>query len=273
MRFLEIAASATSGLVLCVVPFSAVGEELVTGAAIYEVSLDDTKAGFASDLAGLEGTMTVTLTRECRAYRSELDLATTIIGPDGEEVPMSMQSTHVEDETSLDFTLRGEFAMMEIERAKGVAVREGDEIAVSLEEPDADTLTVDGDVLFPMAMTRDLIAAAGDGERFIEYKLYDGSGFGREAWLVSVVIGEAGEDEEAEDTPFAAGLGFADMERWHMTFNYFTPEPADQMTPAFSTSAILYKNGFSQAAVYDFGQFAMGLKLVEFKPIAATPCP
>jgi hypothetical protein len=153
-----------------------------------------------------------------------------------------------------------------------VATRENGGLSVSLTEPESGTFKFDGEVLFPMAMTRAVIRAAEAGERFVEYTTYDGSGFGREHWLVSVVIAEADEDS-GDDAAFAEGLGFGDMSRWRMTFNYFAPEPGDEMTPTFSTDAIVYKNGFSQAAVYDFGQFAMALELVEFKPIAPEPCP
>ena len=118
------------------------------------------------------------------------------------------------------------------------------------------------------------IAAAKAGETFREFRTFDGTGSGEEVWTVSVLITPAGADDENEDDAlFAAGLGFDDMARWRMGMSYFPPGSGGEQTPAFSTSMVVYENGFAQAAVYDLGEFAMSLTLSEFSPIAPKPCP
>jgi len=245
---------------------------LITGAATYELTLDEDSTAVGLML-GVSGTMTATMTQACETYRTEVDLAAELEGPGGGTLPMRMRSVEVEDAESLSFDLLGEFASIEIERAEGRASKTDESIVVSLAQPKSEQLRFGGDVLFPIAMLRQTMAAARTGERLIEFQTYDGSGYGRQVWRVSVLIAEADEaDDIDEEGLFAAGLGFADMSRWRMKFSYFSREATGEMTPAFSTETIVYDNGFSQAAVYDFEQFAVRLKLVEFKPIPPEPC-
>ena len=42
--------------------------------------------------------------------------------------------------------------------------------------------------------------------------------------------------------------------------------------PAFQSLAMMFENGFANAALYDFSEFATKLKLVEFKPSEPTGC-
>ena len=182
-------------------------------------------------------------------------------------------SSHSETGSSLAFDVTTSLADMEVDRAKGTATRTRRHLGRAQGAGEVD-LRSPGDALFPVAMIEAAIAAAKAGETFREFRTFDGTGKGEEVWTVSVLITPAGEDDENEDDAlFAAGLGFDDMARWRMGLSYFPPGSGGEQTPAFSTAMVVYENGFAQAAVYDLGEFAMSLKLSEFRPIAPKPCP
>jgi hypothetical protein len=246
-------------------------ESLVTGVAVYEVGLDPEKG---AGVATIAGTMTARLERDCDTYITEAELDADIAGVDGMSLPLRVVSSHSESGASLTFDITTSLADMEVDRASGTATRNGDGISVALKEPEERSIDLKGDVLFPVAMLEAAITAAKAGETFREFRTFDGTGKGEEVWTASVLITPAGEDDESEDdAPFAAGLGFDDLARWRMALSYFPPGSGGEQTPAFSTSMVVYENGFAQAAVYDLGEFAMQLKLIEFRPTEPKPCP
>jgi hypothetical protein len=244
---------------------------LVTGLAIYEVGLDPSKS---AGLGAISGTMTAKIERDCDTWITEAELDAEIAGADGMSLPLKVVSSHRETGASLTFDVTTTLADMEVDRASGAATRNGEGISVVLEEPNKRDLTLPGNILFPVATLEASIAAAKAGETFREFRTFDGTGSGEEVWTVSVLITPAHEDDANEDDAlFAAGLGFEDMARWRMGMSYFPPGSGGEQTPAFSTSMVVYENGFAQAAVYDLGEFAMSLTLSEFSPIAPKPCP
>jgi hypothetical protein len=246
-------------------------EPLVTGVAVYEVGLGPSKDGGVADVTGM---MTAKIVRECETYITEAELAADIAGDEGVSLPLKVVSTHRETPTSLAFDITTSLSGREVDRAVGMATREGDTLTVALDAPSTRQFTIDGDALFPVEMLEAAIAAARAGDTFREFRTFDGTGKGEEVWTVSVLLGPAGEDQaDEDDTLFAAGLGFEDLARWRMGLSYFPPGSGGEQTPAFSTSMVVYENGFAQAAVYDLGAFAMSLKLVEFSPVAPKPCP
>lgn len=246
-------------------------EPLVTGLAVYEVALDPSKS---AGLAAITGTMTAKLERACDTFITEAELDAAIAGGDGLSLPLRVVSSHRETASSLAFDITTTLAGTEVDRAGGTATRENSTISVALDTPRKRSLTLAGNALFPVAMLEAAIAAAKAGETFREFRTFDGTGEGEEVWTVSVLITPAGETDAGDDEAlFAAGLGFDDLARWRMSLSYFPPGSGGEQTPAFSTSMVVYENGFAQAAVYDLGEFAMSLKLVEFRPIPAKPCP
>jgi len=67
---------------------------LITGAATYELTLDDDSAA-AGLMLGLTGTMTAVITQACEIYRTEVDLAAKLEGPGRGTLPMRIKSVHV----------------------------------------------------------------------------------------------------------------------------------------------------------------------------------
>ena len=249
---------------------SIAAEPLVTGVAVYDIGLAPIKEG---GMSSVTGTMTARLEQDCDAYVTEASLDAEIVGPDGTTLPLSVVSSHRETSDSLDFDMATRLADVVVDAARGVATRGAGGVSVAIEEPAKEIVNLDGSPLFPVAMLEASIAAAKAGETFREFRAFDGTGKGSEVWTVSVLITPAGKAADEDEALFAAGLGFGDMARWRMALSYFPPGATGEQTPAFSTSMIVYENGFAQAAVYDLGEFAMSLTLTEFQPVPPKPCP
>lgn len=243
-------------------------DPLITGVAIYAITLDPGKPG---QLADVSGTMEASLTFDCDAYTTDVVLSAKMVPPSGPELPMDLRSTTVERGDTFSFDIKGTLGAAEFGSAEGQATRSGDKLTVKLTAPAEATHEHVGRVLFPVELTVAAIDAALKGERFFETGVFDGSGKGDEIWNASVLIADAAKALDEEEALFAAGLGLEDLRRWKMTFSYFPPKRGDE-TPAFSAGLVVYENGFAQAATYDFGLFAMKMTLTEFKPIPPKPC-
>ena len=243
-------------------------EPMVTGVAIYEIGLDPSKSTAVGSIAG---SMRAAVEHVCDAYVTDAELDAVIVGPDGSEVPLKVVSHHRETAETLDFEVRTSLANVEVDVASGHAAREPEGLAVTLEEPRQEALTLPGSVMFPVAMLEAAIAAAKEGKRFVQYRTFDGTGGGSEVWSVSALISAPDPVADEDEALFVDGLGFGDLAHWRMALSYFPPGGGEQ-TPAFSTRMVVYENGFAQAAVYDLGQFAMKLTLTEFQPSPPRPC-
>lgn len=246
-------------------------DPLITGATTYELELDPGKSAAAA--ANIFGEMTLSLKRDCSAYRTEVAMDIGLSTPDGKTVPMTMRSTLIESGNTLDFDLSGEFGRSSIEEAKGTARRTDAGLDVSITAPADKAFAVAGPVLFPIAMIEAALAAAQAGQTFADFKVFDGSGHGEDVWSLSVLIAPVSPSEDfGEEALFASGLGFEALDRWRMKFSYFEPDTGGEQVPAFATEAIVYANGFALATVYDLGGVTLRVKLIGFAPLAPTPC-
>ncbi len=265
LRFMALAAFLATGPAFAADP-------LVTGAVIYELELDRVRSG-TDPLGSVSGQLVMSLSLDCKAYRSEASLDAAFDSAEGSTLSLAMKSTLVEDGDTLQFELNGVLDGVTVEQSAGTARRTGDGLRVSLTRPAIGERSFDGPIFFPVAMVDAVIAAAKEGKSFAEFKAFDGSGKGEEVWSVSVIIGKVSDDADVgEEALFAAGLGYEKLKRWRMTFSYFPPVAGADQAPAFSTDGIVYENGFTLAAVYDLGAIALRLRLVEFKPLPPKPC-
>jgi hypothetical protein len=260
-----------AGLVLSgVVPAAAM--DLVSGTAVYELSLDPAK-GMAGVGGSISGRLESGLFRTCEGYDTTTRLEAKIMPSTGGALTMKLDSDLAETSGTLRFKVAGRFGLQVLQDTQGIATLTPEGVTVKLERPETEELTLDGGpVVFPTALVTRAIEAAKAGERFITLRVFDGSE--KEVWSVSVVIGDPRSANESEDEKaFAAALGIEDVKRWPMKLSYFPPSAGGDQAPAFATDGVVYENGFVLGATYDFSQFAMRLSLVEFKPAAAKECP
>ena len=165
----------------------AVAEDIITGTATYEVSLDSSKG---TAVGGVSGRMIQSIRRNCDTYELSADLSADLAGANGAKLPLRMTSTAVEDERTLTFDVSAKFGPVVFERASGTATKNADGLTVVLTAPEAKTIDLKGDILFPVAIAQKLVRDARAGEHFGTYRVFDGGGHGMAAWSVSAVIGD-----------------------------------------------------------------------------------
>lgn len=249
----------------------ALAMDLASGTAIYELSLDPSK-GMAGVGGTLSGRMEVGLFKVCEGYDTVTRLDARIMPATGGMVMMKLDSDLHETRDALKFKVAGRFGLQVLANTTGEARLTDDGVSVKLTTPEAAELALDGGpVLFPMAFVTRAIEAAKAGERLVSVQVFDGSV--RDLWTVSVAIGDPRSVDESEDEKeFAEALGIRDMRRWPMTFSYFPPAAGEDAVPAFATGGVVYENGATLGATYDFTHFVMKLSLVEYRPAAAKGC-
>jgi hypothetical protein len=262
---------AAGGMALAASVAPALAGDLVSGMAVYELTLDPSKG-----MAGVGGTITGRLEsglfQVCEGYRSTARLDARIRPSTGGELSMKLDSDLMETADTLRFKVAGRFGLQVLQDTEGVATLTPGGLSVKFERPAAEERSFEsGKVFFPVALVQRAIEAAAAGERFITMPVFDGSE--KEIWSVSVVIGDPRSANETEDEKaFAAALGIADVRRWPMKLSYFPPSAGEDRAPVFATEGVVYENGFLLGATYDFSQFAMKLSLVEFRPVAVKEC-
>jgi hypothetical protein len=240
---------------------------LATGSSTYDIEL-------LGPEGGMTGSLEATLELHCTAYKlgakMKLDLPAMAGGN-----TVTVDMTQTEDGDTLTFDGVSELNGKTYESSAGKATRSEGKLSVELTRPSETTKTFDKDVVFPVQMIDEAIAAAKAGKTFVEYAFFDGSGTGLDVTSVSVVIKPIDRaTDTGEDALLAADFGFGELDRWQMTFAYFpqTSSGEGEQTPMFSTGMVVYENGFTLAASYDLGFGSMKLRLVEFKPIPPVPC-
>jgi hypothetical protein len=246
--------------------------EVLTGISTYELSLDPAQP--AGMIASVSGELVQTVKRLCSGYELDSAMQANLAGEDGRSIPFGLKAKYREDGDVLHFSVKGDMGPMSVESAEGVARKTGEGISVSVTAPEERTIELKGNILFPVAATMALLQAAADGKRFTEFAQFDGSGGAKDVWALSATIGAPKTGPAVEDEAgFAAALGLDPMTRWDMQLSYFPPGGTGDQTPAFRSSALVYANGFSPAAHFDYGMFAMVLTLTGFEPLPPEPCP
>lgn len=157
-----------------------------------------------------------------------------------------------------------------IESFIGRAILQGPALGgiVEYSEPAAMTLALPGNVRFPVALSREVLAAAERGTRFLDAAAFDGGGL--EALnAITVFIGKgyaAGEDSPAIGADLLAGA-----RSWATRYAYFGLG-AEELEPLYEVGYRLFENGVISNVSLDYGDFQMSGTLAELDPIAPQPC-
>ena len=145
-------------------------------------------------------------------------------------------------------------------------------LSVRLKSPKRDSVSLDGETVFPNTQMRELIAAAEAGRSTLSMKIFDGSDDGRTVYETLSVIGkrippgDVGAMEEA-----AKQDGLAKLARWPVTMSYFKLGRKDE-TPVYTLSFDVYENGVSRALRLDYGDFALKGEMTRLELLPEKPC-
>ena len=159
----------------------------------------------------------------------------------------------------------------ETQDTEGTVEVQGDALNVSLVKPEAETVSLKGNAVFPTAHYQSIVAAALKGETTVEARVFDGTGDGKTISDSFAIIGKALPESKAGDAIKKAGFG--GMKRWPVTVSYFDGEGQERETPSYSMSMELLENGVADSLILNYGDFVLKATLRQIDTLPQRICP
>ena len=233
-----------------------VAAKLAAHKAQYSLTLSETRGG---DIVASQGTMTYEVTDACDAWATNQRLQMTLTNRDGQNIEMvsDYATWESKDGLRMRFHLRQTTDDAVTEEDSGEASLDGTGEAgtVHYAAPQDKTLPLPAGTLFPMMHTAHIIAAAENGEKFLNVPLFDGTG-PKGAQDTSVVV--LGWDKPAP-TPFPI---LSALPSGRMRIAFFD-RGKDAVQPDYEVGMRYWENGIADDLKMDFGDFVMNGKLKE----------
>jgi hypothetical protein len=238
---------------------------VVPHAASYELTLHPSARG--GEVAAVKGRLEVRLDLSCDGWQLEHSLGFRMLTDDGAALEHLAHLSGFEDRDGSDFvfnTRTWEDREL-VERIAGVARRDGPGPRVRYSLPEAALEDLPPDTIFPGQHLEELLAAARAGKRGLMRTVFDGS-TANNPFQVSSWFGTA-QPAGAQAPPALAG-----RTAWPVRLAYY-PAHAVEPQAQFEMSVLLYDNGVAGDMVYDYGEFAIDVRLVELEMLLAPKCP
>ena len=240
--------------------------------AVYDLSLASTKGDGAP--AAARGRMVFEFNGSaCEGYSVNFRYLTEMQSQEGQTVVSDMRSATFEDGESrnLDFKIETEnHGRGSAKIVDGHATKSGDgALSLDLRSPKRTKVDLDEDVAFPTEQMVRTIAAARDGQRIAEMKVFDGSDDGEKIFSTLSVIGKAASTPSVEKPEIISAL--AEMRRWPVTVSYFD-NSKKQDTPEYILTFDLYENGVSGAMRLDYGSFVLKGEMSRLELLPGKEC-
>jgi hypothetical protein len=252
--------------------------ELASHRAVYELTLAQSSHGNNSSTVSARGRILYDFTGSaCEGYKLEFRQVSELDNGEGKVTLSDLRSNTWEDGDAKNFHFKSENRMNDrlLDQVDGQAVRQPDNIAVTLTKPNDAKLKLDRSIVFPTEHVRRIIDAARGGKSILEFPVYDGSEKGEKIYNTLSVIGRMIPPNERVPTDAAAGqAALAGLGRWPVTVSYFDRKGATgEQTPVYAITFELYENGISRALLLDYNDFAISgaLKSLEIRDV--KPCP
>jgi EipB-like len=250
--------------------------ELASHRAVYELTL--AKNHNNSSTVSARGRILYDFTGSaCEGYKLEFRQVSELDNGEGKVTLSDLRSNTWEDGDAKNFQFKSENYMNNrmVDAVDGAAVRQADNIAVTLIKPKNTKLNLDHAIVFPTEHVRRIIEAARAGKTILEFPVYDGSEKGEKIYNTLTVIGRAIPSTERVPTDAAAGqAALAGMVRWPVTVSYFELNAkAGEQTPVYAITFELYENGISRSLLLDYNDFAISGELTSLEIRDTKPCP
>ena len=267
-----LATGLATGLVTGLVPGAAApaAQAMVPHKAVYELSL--AKARSSQAASAISGSIAFTWRDVCDGwsvdYKAEMRVS---FGERGtQQIAWQYSAWEGDDgERFRFFTRRQAGGGGEPERRRGSArMTPGEGGTASLEQPEARTVELPADTMFPLAHSEAILQRARAGETFFWRHVFDGTGDGDGLFGVNaVVIREiAANDALPIDHPLVR-----DQRSWRVQLAYF-PSGDSESTPESEQVTRLFANGVAGTIEIDYGDFVVNAELADLEALEAEPC-
>ncbi|HRE21691.1 MAG TPA: DUF1849 family protein [Rhabdaerophilum sp.] len=240
----------------------------------YEVSLGP-KSGNSSFTAA-SGLIALEFTgNACKGYETNFRQATLLADTDGGNRQLDFRVRLWEDGggKSFRFNVLNRVNGQTTRNAEGEAKRVADgSVSVALKRPRGTRGDFDGAISFPSAMMIDLLAAARNGQKRFDAKVFDGSEGGEKVYQTVGTIGEKLEGERNKRLePVMRGGDLDTVPRWVTSIAYFDNTPGDKL-PVYTLRSVTFANGVLSDLVFEFPDFSLVAKAVRYEPLQAEAC-
>lgn len=265
-----LAADSARSAAVDVARLEQVGRGLVSHRAAYDVSLARTDA--RNYRTGVSGVLSLEFHNSCDGYALNQRFFIDTTTEDGQiQTDMLLGSFEARDGHSFRFRLREQVNGEDEEDLVGRAAmspRDNGGRVIFTEPAGAELLLPPG-AIFPTEHTIRLIAAAQDGQNWLQADVYDGSS--AESYSeVGGFIGRATTREaggSAEQVPAA----LKGQRSWRIRLAYFSTA-RKQDTPDYEIAFRLYENGISDDIIFDYGDYAIRATLRQLDMLPGEGC-
>jgi hypothetical protein len=254
---------------IAVVAGAPAAEAMVPHKAVYDLSL--AKARSSQAASAISGRIVFTWRDVCDGwsvdYKAEMQVA---FGERGtQQVAWQYSAWEGDDGERFRFFTRRSTGGGEPERRRGSArVTPGKGGAATLEQPEARTVDLPADTMFPKAHSEAILERARAGERFFWRHVFDGTGDGDGLFGVNAVV--IREIATNEALPIEHPL-VRDQRSWRVQLAYF-PSGGQESTPESEQVTRLFANGVAGSIEIDYGDFVVDAELSELEELEAEAC-
>jgi hypothetical protein len=252
--------------------------ELASHRAVYELALAHSHGNSSSSTVAARGRILYDFAGSaCEGYKLEFRQVSELDNGEGRVTLSDLRSNTWEDGEAKNYHFKSQNYTNSrlVDSVDGQAIRQPDQIAVTLTKPKDAKLGLDRAIVFPTEHVRLIIDAARAGKTILQFPVYDGSESGEKVYNTLTVIGRMIAPTEKVPTDAAAGQqALAGLLRWPVTVSYFDRSAAvGEQTPVYAISFELYENGISRALLLDYNDFAISGELSSLEIRDTKPCP
>jgi hypothetical protein len=223
----------------------------------------------ANDIAGVKGRLEITFEVACDGWRMEQYIGFRLYHAEGAGLEHVAHLSGWESADGVDFwfNTRSYQDRQLLEELSGDARLKGAEKSgeVRFAMPEKKVRPLPAGTTFPARHLAELIDTARAGKRQLTRTVFDGSTMDSPYEITAFIGGER--PVGGENLPSVV----ATKRSWPFRLAYFK-QAAMQPSPEFELSAILYENGIAGDMIYDYGDFAIDVKLRELEVLPAPEC-
>jgi hypothetical protein len=244
--------------------------------AVYDLSLASTRG--KSSMEAVRGRILYDFSgNRCEGYSLQFRQVSELDTGEGKRALSDLRSTTWEEGSAKTFRFNSENSLDQhlLERVDGRAERTTDDVTVTLAKPEAKTLKLPANMVFPTEHMRRIIAAAREGKTILALPVYDGSENGQKVYDTTTIIGKPipPDQRKPDDAAAAQAAVLAAMHRWPVTISYFDHAAAQgEQTPVYAIGFELYENGISRALSLDYNDFVLSGQMSTLEIKEAAPC-
>lgn len=254
-------------VVLVAVVSTAQAAELVSHRAAYSVGLAGARDG--SVLSTVSGQIAYGVEKVCGGWLQAQSGTMNMHLSSGDVVPQTLHfsSWEADDASRYRFTVKSEGD--NAETVLGSAqVNAGAAGTASFTQPKIAEFTLPQGTLFPVAHTAFMIDAARAGKAQVESYIFEGLEVEGAKLLVAFISPMSVEAKAVTDR---LGGDLVGRQGWNFRLAYFDPK-SQTGEPLYELEADLLDNGVAPRWVWDYGSYAVEMKLTKLEILAAPDC-